>query len=143
MRIRYFHPVILIATYLAISFFSSVNASDSIKWQSYKEGKVLAKIENKKVFMHFYADWCIFCLKMAKETFRDDTVVSYLNKNFISIRVDFDKEPAISQKYGVRGLPANWFLAETGQPIVSIPGFLAPDAMLSLLKEVNEISVAN
>jgi len=93
------------------------------------------------VFLHFYADWCGFCLKMAKETFRDSAVVSYLNENFIAIRVDFDKETATAEKYGVTGLPSNWFLTEMGQPIGSIPGYIAPDALLSLLREVNEINV--
>jgi len=139
MRSKYFCRVLLITLYLTLWIFNVAHASDSIKWYSYEEGKVLAKIEKKKVFLHFYADWCGFCRKMAKETFRNATVVSTLNTNFIAIRVDFDKETAIAEKYGVRGLPANWFLTEMGQPIVSIPGYIAPEALLSLLREVNEI----
>ena len=141
MRSKYFCCVLLISLYVTICFFSIVYASDSIKWHSYKEGKVLARIEKKKVFLHFYADWCGFCRKMAKETFRDATVVSYLKNNFISVRVDIDKERPTTEKYGVRGVPANWFLTQTGQPITSIPGYIAPDALLSLLKEVNGINV--
>ena len=80
---------------------------------------------------------------MAKETFRDTAVVSTLNKDFIAIRVDFDEESATAEKYGVRGLPANWFLTELGQPIVSIPGYIAPEAMLSLLGEVNQINAGD
>ena len=141
MRSKYFCCVLLIALYVTICFFSIVYASDSIKWHSYEEGKVLARVEKKKVFLHFYADWCGFCRKMAKETFRDATVVSTLNQDFIAIRVDFDDESAIAEKYGVKGLPANWFLTEMGQPIISIPGLIPPEALLSLLKEVNGINV--
>jgi thioredoxin-related protein len=101
----------------------------------------VAKIEKKKVFLHFYANWCGFCLKMAKVTFRDTAVLSYLDHNYIAIRVDFDKESDIAVKYGVRGLPSTWFLTEMGQPIVRIPGYIEPEALLSLLKEVNGISV--
>ena len=141
MRSKYFCRILFVTLCLVICFCGAAYASDSIQWYSYEEGKVLAKIEKKKVFLHFYADWCGFCLKMAKETFRDTTVVSTLNKNFISIRVDFDKETAIAEKYGVRGLPANWFLTEMGQTIVSIPGYIAPEPLLSLLREVNGINV--
>ena len=141
MRIKYFCRVLLISLYLTVWFIDVASAVDSIKWHSYEEGKVLAKIEKKKVFLHFYADWCVFCRKMAKETFRNTAVLSNLKKNFIAIRVDFDKELTTVEKYGVKGLPSNWFLTETGQPIVSIPGYIDPDAMLSLLKEVNGISV--
>ena len=141
MRSKYFFRVVLITLCLTIWFSGVAAASDSIKWYSYQEGKVLGKIEKKKVFLHFYADWCGFCLKMAKETFRDSAVVSYLNENFIAVRVDFDRESATAEKYGVMGLPSNWFLTEMGQPIVNIPGYIPPDALLSLLKEVNGINV--
>ena len=95
-----------------------------------KRVKVLGKIEKKKVFLHFYADWCGFCLKMAKETFRNSAVVSYLEKNFIAVRVNSDKEPDTAAKYGVMGLPSNWFLTEMGQPIGNIPGYIPPDAIV-------------
>jgi thioredoxin-related protein len=141
MKAKYFCRVLLITLYLTIWFSSVAAASDNIKWYSYKEGKVLGKIEKKKVFLHFYANWCGFCLKMNKVTFRDSAVVSYLNKNFIAVRVDFDKESATAEKYGVMGLPSTWFLTEMGQPIVNIPGYIPPDALMPLLKEVNGISV--
>ncbi len=141
MRSMYFCRTLLITLCLTICFFSIADASGKIKWYSYKEGKVLGKIEKKKVFLHFYADWCGFCLKMNKETFRDTAVVSYLNENFIAVRVNSDKEPDTAAKYGVRGLPSNWFLTEMGQPMGNIPGYIPPDALLALLKEVNGISV--
>lgn len=142
MRVRHFRCVLMIALYIIVWSFSIADASDSVKWHSYEEGKALGKIEKKKVFLHFYADWCGFCAKMAKETFRNSEVVSYLNENFISIRVDFDKEAETAQKYGVMGLPTNWFLTEMGQPILNIPGYISADAMLAMLKEVNGISAA-
>ena len=139
MKSKYICRVLLITMCLAGWFLNVADASDSIKWHAYEEGKVLAKIEKKKVFLHFYADWCVFCGKMAKETFQDANVISKLNDTFIAIRVDTDSERDTAMKYGVTGLPANWFLTEMGQPIVNIPGFIAPDAMLSLLKEISEV----
>ena len=140
MRAKHFCYVLMFTLIMFVWSFSIADASDSVKWHSYEEGKVLGKVEKKKVFLHFYADWCGFCVKMAKETFRDSDVVSYLNDNFISIRVDFDKNAETAQKYGVMGLPSNWFLTEMGQPIVSIPGYIPAEAMLTMLKEVNGIS---
>ena len=140
MRSKYLCLVLLLTAYSVVWVFNIAYASDGIKWYSYEEGKVLAKAEKKKVFLHFYADWCVFCRKMAKETFQDANVVSNLNDTFISIRVDTDSDLETAMKYGVMGLPSTWFLTEMGQPIVSIPGYIAPDAMLSLLKEVNEVN---
>ena len=73
---------------------------------------------------------------MAKDTFQDPSVVSYLNENFIAIRVDFDKEGDIASWYGVRGLPSTWFLTQTGERISDVPGYIPPQALLSMLKEV-------
>ena len=140
MRFKYICRILLVMFCLVICFSGVADASDSVKWYPYDEGMALGKAEKKKVYLHFYADWCGFCLKMAKETFRDSAVVSYLSNNFIAVRVDFDREPATAEKYGVLGLPSNWFLTEMGQPIVSIPGYMPPEVLLSLLKEVNGIN---
>ena len=139
MRFKCFCRIGFVTLCLVMLFSGVVCASDGIKWYAYEEGMVLGKAEKKKVYLHFYADWCGFCGKMNKETFQNANVISKLNDIFISIRVDTDKEMETAVKYGVRGLPANWFLMETGQPIVNIPGFIAPDAMLSLLKEVSDV----
>ena len=139
MRFKCFCRIRLVTLCLVICFSSVVYSSDGIKWYSYEEGKVLARVEKKKVFLHFYANWCGFCLKMAKETFRNAAVLSDLNNNFIAIRVDFDKEPETVNKYGVMGLPSSWFLTSMGQPIISIPGYISPEALLSMLKQVKEV----
>ena len=67
---------------------------------------------------------------------QDPSVVSYLNENFIAIRVDFDKEGEIASQYGVRGLPSTWFLTQTGERIGNVPGYIRPQALLLMLKEV-------
>ena len=139
LNLKYLSRALLIAVCLSMGFFSDVSAVETINWRSYEEGLVVSKSEKKKVFLHFYADWCVFCAKMAKETFQNPAVVSYLNNNFIPVRVDTDKEPATAMKYGVTGLPSTWFLSEMGEAIGTVPGFIPPDPLLSMLKEVNGI----
>ena len=112
-------------------------AADSINWRSYEEGMVLSKVEKKKVFLHFYADWCGFCRKMANTTFKDTALINYLNENFMPIRVNTDSEPETADAYGVMGLPLTVFLTEMGEPIFSVPGYVATDPLMSMLKEIN------
>ena len=115
----------------------SAASSKSIKWFTYDEGMRLGKSENKKVFLHFYATWCKYCKIMENETFQDASVVSYLNENFISIKVDTTKEKKLSSDYGVRGLPATWFIAENGEEITKVPGYIRPKMLVDILKYIN------
>ena len=140
MNSRTIGLTLLIVCCLSIGAVGDAAAVEVINWRSYEEGLVVSKVEKKKVFLHFYADWCVFCGKMAKETFQNPAVISYLNNNFIPVRVNTDKEPGTAGQYGVTGLPSTWFLTAMGEAIAAIPGFIPPDALLSMLKEINGIS---
>ncbi len=136
MKSKYVCHVLLILFCLSVWPPDDTFAVDSINWYTYDEGMALGKIEKKKVFLHFYADWCRYCRKMAKETFQDPSVVAFLKGNFIAIRVNTDKQTNIAAGYGVRGIPATWFLNENGEKIGSRPGYIPPGKLLSILKKV-------
>lgn len=128
---------------VSILFFAfivllSCNAvsSESIRWHSYDEGVALAKNTGKKVFLYFYTDQCGYCDKMKSKTFSNSTVASYLNENFIPVKVNAAKERNLSKEYNVRGVPATWFIAENEEKIRNRPGFLPPDQLLAQLKYV-------
>ena len=137
MKSNHIQCIRLLALSLILCVADVASASESINWRSYKEGMILSKIEKKKVFLHFYADWCGFCRKMANTTFKDSSLIDYLNENFISIRVDTDREPQTAGTYGVMGLPHTVFLTSRGEPILSVPGYIATDPLMSMLKEIN------
>jgi len=108
-------------------------ANSAIKWYSYQDSLRAGKEEGKKIFLNFYADWCTYCVKMEKETFRDPEVVAYLNKYFISTRVNSDRQQDLARKYNVQGLPSTWFLAEDGEAIGNLPGYIPAKMMLKIL----------
>jgi thioredoxin-related protein len=137
MKSNYLLCIRLLALSLILCLSTSASAADTINWRSYEEGMALSKIEKKKVFLHFYADWCGYCRKMANTTFKDASLVEYLNENFMPIRVDTDKEPQTAGSYGVMGLPHTVFLTARGEPIFSLPGFIETDPLMSMLKEIN------
>ena len=137
MNLNYIRCIRFLILIMILCFAGVAYASDSINWRSYEEGMVLSKVEKKKVFLHFYADWCGFCRKMANTTFKDAALINYLNENFMPIRVDTDREPETAGAYGVTGLPLTVFLTEMGEPIFSVPGYIATDPLMSMLKEIN------
>lgn len=131
-------PRLMLALLLFSGLFStgSPAASEGIRWHGYTAGMELGKKENKKIFLHFRADWCDSCRKMDKETFTDSAVIAYLNKHFISIGVDADKERAILAAHNVRGLPDSWFVSEKNEAIGNQPGYIPPDRLISILRYI-------
>jgi len=125
--------LLLLIVIIQISFAEN-SAKQEINWYSYDKGIAAGKAKDKKIFLHFYADWCAYCKIMNNKTFRDASVVDYLNKNFISIKVNSDQERELAQKYRVRGLPTNWFLKKTDEKIASRPGYIPPSEMILYLK---------
>ena len=121
MKSNYIRYIQVLILSLILSVAGLASAADSIKWRSYEEGMALSKVEKKKVFLHFYADWCGFCRKMANTTFKDSTLINYLNDNFMPIMVNTDREPQTAGSYGVSGLPTTVFLTAMGEPIFSVP----------------------
>ena len=137
MKSNYIRYIRLLTMSLILGIAAVASAADTINWRSYEEGMVLSKVEKKKVFLHFYADWCGFCRKMADTTFKDSSLVNYLNDNFMPIMVNTDTEPQTAGNYGVAGLPTTIFLTERGEPIMTLPGYIAADPLMSMLKEIN------
>jgi len=117
--------------------FSTASASDKINWQSYEQGLALAKQEGKKIFVHFYADWCAYCEKMENETLKNSAVIDYLNQNFIPVRVNSDKDRDLARNYYIRGLPSTWFVSETGEKISSLPGYISAEMLLNALEFIH------
>ena len=128
--------ILLIFIFLSGGFSFNIARADDIKWYSYDEGITIQKQETKKLFLFFTAEWCAYCTKMVSQTFKDSKVITCINKNFIPVKVDFDRENKIASSYQVRGLPSIWFVAENGEKISNLPGYIPPDKLLSIIKYI-------
>ena len=110
--------------------------SKGIEWQSYADGMARGKFEKKKVFLHFYAQWCSACKTMDNITFKDPAVVASLNKDFIPIRVDVDLQKQTSDLFRVQMLPDTWFIAEDADIIGHQPGFISPEQLKKIFNSI-------
>lgn len=77
-----------------------------------------AKAERKKVFLNFYADWCVSCKELERITFTDDGVLKKL-QGYELIEVDITKagedQNKILKQYKLFGPPGIIIIDEDGQ----------------------------
>ena len=132
----------IIAYLLTIALISiatpitSISAQKGIQWQPYSTGMSSAHQNNKAVFLHFYATWCTYCAKMEKESFQNNSIIELLDNNFISIKVDIEKQPKIAEEFNVFALPTTYFFSSKGEKLGSVPGYISKDRLMKMLKKV-------
>ncbi len=98
----------------------------------------LASQQGKGVMLDFYADWCVECKKLEKDTFSDETVKQKLN-NVVLLQADVteydEQDQALLEKLGLYGPPAILFFKRNAQENVDyrLSGFIGPDEFQSHL----------
>lgn len=126
------------------------HADNPIHWQEWsKEILTIAKQEQKKIFVSIGYSTCHWCHVMAKEAFSNQEIAQYLNKHFISIKVDREERPDIDQYFmsfiqsttGRGGWPLNVFLSPESEPIIAftympVERRYGMPAMLDLLQSI-------
>lgn len=119
-----------------------IENTEELKWLDTEEkGLEVAKKENKKIIIDFYADWCEACKELERDTYTDTKVKEELKK-FVLVKIDATKSDEkinkLFEKYGIIGLPFVLFLDENGKPIekVTLTGFEKPEAFLSRLESI-------
>lgn len=102
------------------SLYLQKHAHNPINWWYWcDEALNLAKQEDKPIFLSIGYSSCHWCTVMEGEAFSDGAIASYLNDNFISIKVDREERPDIDSIYmtalqmmtGQGGWPLNIFLS--------------------------------
>src|SRR5210317_436801 len=76
------------------------HAYNPVNWYSW--GDIAfdkARQENKPIFLSIGYSTCHWCHVMEKESFENEAIADYLNKHFISIKVDREERPDIDQIY--------------------------------------------
>lgn len=75
-----------------------------------------AEAEGKLVFLDFYSTICVPCKMMDKDVFTDKEIAKMLNKDFISFKVDGEKELGANLRglYGVYSYPTLLFMDSKG-----------------------------
>ena len=113
-----------------------VETTKKLEWFDYDTGLLKASKDKKPIVIIFHADWCHFCKKMDNKTLSDKSVRDYLNKNFIVIKIDTQKDKKTASSYQVMGLPTTWFLESDATRIGPLSGYIPPDQFIGILRYI-------
>ena len=130
------------ALFLGIVFANALR-EPGISWEPYSEARLAqATSAGTPVVMDFYADWCIPCLELDRNTFTDQEVIDATDE-FVRLKVDlthFDapQAEALRRKFSVAGVPTIVFLGSDGMEVSSarVVGYLPPDEFLGKVRMV-------
>lgn len=86
----FFRYTLILTVLLLVSSGVSI-AQDKINWISFKEAVEKQKVENKKLFIDVYTEWCGWCKKMDRTTFRNPVIVDYINQNYLPVKFDAEQ----------------------------------------------------
>lgn len=99
---------------------------------SLKDAMAKAKKEHKLIFVDVYTTWCGPCKLLKKNTFPDEKLGNYYNKNFISIAADAEQGEWIqfAEKNAVQGYPTMMILDADGKVIDRTMGYMPAEPLL-------------
>ena len=144
----------LIGLLVCLSAFALVANAQQISFVkncSWEDLKARAQKEDKPIFVDVYTSWCGPCKKMAATVFKDPKVVEYMDKHYISIQLDAEKEKShgFFSKYHASAYPSFYWLDKDGQLLSTLTGVMPTEAFLkacedaqtgSLGKQIEECS---
>ena len=120
---------------IAILLFSWNVFSQGIQFEagSWKEVLQKAKQENKLIFVDLYTTWCGPCKKMAADTFPQQAVGDYFNKNFVNYKIDAEKGegPELAGKYEVSAYPTLVFVDAAGELVYKFMGVRTAEKLIA------------
>jgi len=134
---------------------------EKINWLSIEEALELSKDEPRKLIIDIYTDWCGWCKRMDKETFRHPDIVKYVNRNYYAVKLNGESKETITLgerdynfiptkgKKGVHELadylmrgnptyPSVAFLDEKMAVITVEPGYKEPRTMDKVLRYIGD-----
>jgi len=127
---------------LAGLVFANSMRDKGMVWESYSDVDFFEAKENgMPVVLDFYADWCIPCLELDRNTWTDEDVIQ-ATKDIKRIKVDlthFDSPEAevLRKRFNISGVPTVIFIKVDGTEATDsrIVGFIPPKEFLIKLKQ--------
>ncbi|RJO66158.1 MAG: thioredoxin domain-containing protein [Myxococcales bacterium] len=130
-----------------MSLYLRQHAHNPVDWFAWgDEALNRAKAEQKPIFLSIGYSSCHWCHVMAHEAFEDDEVAAFLNRHFVSIKVDREERPDLDATYmdavmamtGSGGWPMSAFLTPDLKPFYG-GTYFPKETFLSVLGQIQRV----
>jgi thioredoxin-related protein len=142
--------------FLLISSISIFQLSaQTINWISFEEAIVLNKEVPKNILIDVYTDWCGYCKKMDRITYKNTIITGIINENFYAVKLDAEQKKTLFYKdkeykfvaQGKKGYnefaanllqgemtyPSTVFMDTNERLLQNVPGYLDPKTIEPIL----------
>jgi len=85
----------------------------------------------KIVLVDFYTTWCGPCKLLDKNTWTDAGVIKVLEEKTVALRIDAEKETALSESYKIAVYPSVLLIKPDGMEIDRLVGYRDPNTFLA------------
>lgn len=110
-RMLAFAILLIVAIVLVIAFPRRVKVKNPLP-----EAIDRARQENKRLYVEFYADWCVPCKIFEEKVLNRPEVKAVLAK-FVVVKLDYDVFGQVAREFGVLGIPAGVLLEVEGEKV--------------------------
>lgn len=93
---------------------------------SFEAASKEAAQSNKIVLVDFYTSWCVPCKLLDKTTWTDAAVIQLLQQKTVALRIDAEKEAALSKRYKIEAYPSVLLIKPDGTEIDRLVGYKEP-----------------
>jgi thiol-disulfide isomerase/thioredoxin len=83
------------------------------------------------VLVDFYTTWCGPCKMLDKNTWTDAAVIQLLEQKTVALRIDAEKEAALSKRYKIEAYPSVLLIKPDGTEIDRLVGYREPKVFLA------------
>lgn len=93
-------------------------ATQAVDWYPLGEAAYAeAKLRNKPLLIDVGATWCGYCNAMDRESYSQMPVASFINQNFVPVKVDYDAQPETVRRFEQAQALAN---LPSGVPLIMV-----------------------
>jgi thiol-disulfide isomerase/thioredoxin len=97
---------------------------------SFEAASKQAAQTGKIVLVDFYTTWCGPCKMLDKTTWTDAAVIQLLEQKTVALRMDAEKEAALSKRYKIEAYPSVLLLKPDGTEIDRLVGYKEPKVFM-------------